>query len=182
MLGMSGGETIRTSWANRNSPRCLSWPLPHTLSITSAKPQSFDGFDAVITKPCLPDELAALIDQFCQTTRASLSEKPYQSAVVLAGSLTVRVRARPTLRGAHHRGFHCRGLAGWDTSAWQRRHTVATADQLKPAAAIRPILRGEPTGPAQTRFPVNKPPARFPTSLKCSGVRAGSAVHIAGRR
>ena len=64
MFGMSGGETMRIL---RGEPEFAEVPIvaftAHALD-NEREAAIFDGFDAVITKPCLPDELAALIDQY----------------------------------------------------------------------------------------------------------------------
>ena len=64
MFGMSGSDAMR---ALRSEPEFADVPIvaftAHALD-DERDNAILEGFDAVIAKPCLPDELALLIDQY----------------------------------------------------------------------------------------------------------------------
>jgi two-component system cell cycle response regulator DivK len=64
MFGMSGGEAMRIL---RSEPEFAEVPIvaftAHALD-NEREAALLDGFDAVISKPCLPDELAAFINRY----------------------------------------------------------------------------------------------------------------------
>jgi two-component system cell cycle response regulator DivK len=73
MRGMSGTIAMRTL---RQNPLLASVPiLAFTAHALEAERQKaiLDGFDAVIPKPCLPDQLVALIEPYLAQSRNAIT-------------------------------------------------------------------------------------------------------------
>ena len=64
MFGISGLEAMRVLRADSEFADVPIVAFTAQAMDNEREAAIVDGFDAVITKPCLPDELAALIDQY----------------------------------------------------------------------------------------------------------------------